>query len=59
MSIESHLEQLVKKHGALEHEIAEALAHPSVDDSTVTDLKRKKLHIKEEIEKLKSGQTRH
>ena len=59
MSIESHLEQLVKKHGALEHEIAEALAHPSVNDSTVTDLKRKKLHIKEEIEKLKSGQTRH
>jgi hypothetical protein len=59
MSIESHLEQLVKKHGALEHEIAEAMAHPSVDDSTLTDLKRKKLHVKEEIERLKAGQTRH
>lgn len=59
MSIESHLEQLVKKHGALEHEIAEALMHPSIDDSRLTELKRKKLHIKEEIEKLRSGHTRH
>ena len=59
MSVESHLEQLVKKHGALEHEIAEAIAHPSVDDSIVTDLKRKKLHVKEEIERLKAGHTRH
>ena len=59
MSVESHLEQLVKKHGALEHEIAEAIAHPSVDDSIVTDLKRKKLHVKEEIERLKSAHTRH
>lgn len=59
MSIESHLEQLVKKHGALEHEIAEAMAHPSITDSVLSEMKRRKLHLKEEIERLRSGQTRH
>ena len=59
MTIESHLEQLVKKHGALETEIAEAMTHPSIDDVVVTDLKRRKLHIKEEIERLRTGATRH
>jgi hypothetical protein len=59
MTIESHLEQLVKKHGALEHEIAEAMAHPSTDDVIVTDLKRKKLHLKEEIERIRSARTHH
>lgn len=59
MTIESHLEQLVKKHGALEHEIAEAMAHPSTDDIVLTDLKRKKLHLKEEIERIRSGKTHH
>ncbi len=59
MTIESHLEQLVKKHGALEHEIAEAMAHPSTDDIVLTDLKRRKLYVKEQIERLKTGSTRH
>lgn len=59
MTIESHLEQLVRKHGALETEIAEAMTHPSIDDVVLTDLKRKKLHIKQEIERLKSNATRH
>ena len=54
MTIESHLEQLVRKHGALETEIAEAMTHPSIDDVVLTDLKRRKLHIKEEIEKLRA-----
>jgi hypothetical protein len=59
MTIESHLEQLVRKHGALEHEIAEAMAHPSTDDIVLTDLKRRKLYVKEQIERLKTGSTRH
>jgi hypothetical protein len=59
MTVESHLEQLVKKHGALEHEIAEAMAHPSTDDIVLTDLKRKKLYVKEEIEKIRTSRTRH
>jgi hypothetical protein len=59
MTVESHLEQLVKKHGALEHEIAEAMAHPSTDDIVLTDLKRKKLYVKEEIERIRTSRTRH
>jgi hypothetical protein len=59
MTIASHLESLVKKHGALESELNEAMAHPSVNDIALTDLKRRKLHLKEEIERLRSGTTRH
>jgi hypothetical protein len=59
MTIASHLETLVKKHGALETEIAEAMAHPSINDIVLTDLKRKKLHLKEEIERIKRENTRH
>lgn len=59
MTIAAHLATLVKKHGALETEIAEAMAHPSINDIVLTDLKRKKLHLKEEIERLKREHTRH
>jgi hypothetical protein len=59
MTIESHLATLVKKHGALETEIAEAMTHPSIKNISLIDLKRKKLHLKEEIERIKSEQTRH
>ena len=59
MTIASHLESLVKKHGALESELNEAMAHPSINDIALTDLKRRKLHLKEEIERLRSGITRH
>ena len=59
MTIESHLEQLVRKHGALETEIAEAMTHPSIDDVVATDLKRRKLHIKEESDRIRTGAPRH
>lgn len=54
MAIESHLATLEKKHGALEEEISEAMASPAMDDLHVTTLKRKKLLLKEQIEKVKS-----
>jgi hypothetical protein len=53
MAIESHLAELERRHHALEQEISEALAHPSSDDLTIAELKRKKLHVKDEIERLK------
>ena len=53
MSALSHLEELEKKHQALENEINECLAHPAVDDLTVVELKRRKLIIKDEIERLR------
>ena len=53
MAIESHLAELEKRHQALEHQIDEALAHPSADDLQIAELKRKKLQVKDEIERLR------
>ncbi len=59
MPVQSHLVELERKHHALEAEIAAALAHPSTDDLTIAELKRKKLILKDEIAKLKSTGTVH
>jgi len=53
MAIESHLAELEKRHQALEQEISEALTHPSIDDLKLVELKRRKLHVKDEIVRLK------
>jgi hypothetical protein len=53
MSMQSHLAELEKKHQALEQEINECLVHPATDDLKVVELKRRKLHVKDEIERLK------
>jgi hypothetical protein len=52
MSIEAHLAELERRHQALEAEIAEARAHPSVDDLEIVELKRRKLLVKDEIARL-------
>ena len=49
MAIESHLAELEKRHEALEDQISEALSHPSTDDLQLLELKRRKLHVKDEI----------
>lgn len=59
MAIEAHLATLEKKHGALEEEISEAMAAPATDDLHIASLKRKKLMLKDQIEKLRSQATRH
>jgi hypothetical protein len=53
MAIESHLAELEKRHQALEQEIDEALAHPSIDGLTIVELKRRKLHVKDEIARIR------
>ena len=53
MSIQAHLAELERKHQTLESELADALAHPSVDDMTIAELKRRKLQVKDEIARLK------
>ncbi len=55
MAIESHLAELEKRHQALEQELNEALTHPSADDLQIAELKRKKLHVKDEIERIRLG----
>ena len=49
MAIEAHLVELEKRHQALDVEISEALAHPATDDLKIAELKRRKLHVKDEI----------
>ena len=53
MSIQTHLAELQLRHRSLEGEIAEAQQHPSIDDLTICALKRRKLHLKDEIERLR------
>ena len=52
MSIEAHLAELERRHRALEAEIDDARAHPSVDDLQIVALKRRKLLVKDEIARL-------
>lgn len=59
MSNESHLVELERRHEALEREIAEAMNHPSADPLEITELKRRKLHLKDEISRLQTANTIH
>jgi hypothetical protein len=53
MSLDSHLSELERRHRAIEHAIAAEKMHPSTDDLKLIELKRKKLSLKDEIEKLR------
>jgi hypothetical protein len=57
MSMQSHLAELERKHQALEQEINECLTHPAVDNLKIVELKRKKLQVKDEIERLRHDDT--
>ncbi|NVK33337.1 MAG: DUF465 domain-containing protein [Rhodobacteraceae bacterium] len=59
MSMQSHLVELERRHAALERKIENALLHPSIDSLEVTTMKRKKLMLKEEIERLRKVETLH
>jgi len=54
MAMETHLAELERRHQALEREIEEAMHHPGIDTLALTELKRKKLVLKDEITRLKS-----
>jgi len=52
MSLSSHLQELRKKHEFLSMEVEEAQRSPAFDDIQLTALKKQKLKLKEEIERL-------
>ena len=54
MSLFAHIEELIEKHQAIQRQIEEEMNHPLVDSLKITELKRKKLRLKEKIEKLKA-----
>ena len=49
----ARIAELERRHKSLEEEIAEALLHRSADDLMVAELKRRKLNIRDEIERLR------
>jgi hypothetical protein len=57
MSMQSHLAELEKRHQALESELTECLAHPAVDDLKIAELKRRKLQVKDEINRLRHAES--
>ena len=49
MSVDERIEALKAKHARLEHEIEEETHRPHPDDMHLTQLKREKLKIKDEM----------
>jgi hypothetical protein len=52
MSLSSHIEELKKKHQALSDQVEVAQRSPGASDFEIAELKKHKLRLKEEIEKL-------
>ncbi len=59
MSLQNHLTELERRHNALSREIEKEMVHPGSDETKVTELKRRKLHLKDEIAKLRGDSTLH
>jgi hypothetical protein len=53
MALDAHLVELSEKHRALDRKIEEEQARPIADDLKIAELKRQKLRLKDEIERLK------
>lgn len=53
MTFKVHVAELERQHHTLEKRIADALKHKSTNDLAIVELKRQKLHLKDEIERLK------
>ena len=53
MTLQAHLDTLKERHAALELRIADEDQRPRPDTETLTRLKIEKLHVKEEMERLR------
>ena len=54
MSLSSHLQELRKKHQSLSDRVERVQRSPGSDDLTIAELKKQKLRIKDEIERLEA-----
>ncbi|PWE32467.1 DUF465 domain-containing protein [Maritimibacter sp. 55A14] len=52
MALSSHVQELRKKHETLSKRVEEAQRSPGADDLRISELKKQKLRLKEEIERL-------
>ncbi|MDG1429935.1 MAG: YdcH family protein [Paracoccaceae bacterium] len=55
MSLSSHLDELKKRHHTLSDKVENVQRLPSTSDAEIADLKKQKLRLKEEIERLSAG----
>jgi len=55
MALEGHMQELSDKHRKLQEMIESEMAHPDWDEAKITALKKEKLRIKDELERLRSS----
>jgi len=59
MSIQSHLQELKRRHAAIEQELSRELSSPASDPLRVAELKRKKLVLKDQMSRFNGSSTVH
>jgi hypothetical protein len=52
MSFQAHHAELERRHQALQEKIYKSQRHPSCDDLKITELKRRKFFVKDELTRL-------
>ena len=55
MALNGHVQELTDKHKNLEEMIEAEMAHPDWDEIRVAALKKEKLRVKDELERLRSS----
>jgi len=55
MNLGSHIQELRKKHEALSEEVENAQRNPGTDALRISEMKKQKLRIKEEIGRLQAA----
>ncbi|MDM7255126.1 MAG: DUF465 domain-containing protein [Paracoccus sp. (in: a-proteobacteria)] len=55
MTVASHIEELKKKHQALSEAVEKEQKSPGSDDLKIAQMKKEKLRIKEEIDRLSAS----
>ncbi len=54
MSLSAHIEELSEKHRMLQRQIEGEMARPLVDSLRIAELKKRKLRLKDRIQRLKA-----
>ncbi|HVZ70181.1 MAG TPA: DUF465 domain-containing protein [Rhizomicrobium sp.] len=55
MALAGHIQELSEKHRKLEQRIESEMAHPDWDETAIAALKKEKLRLKDEIERLRTS----
>ena len=55
MALDGHMQELSEKHRKLQELIESEMAHPDWDEAKVSALKKEKLRVKDELERLRGS----